>query len=78
LVHSDDVNLLGENINTANKNRYVLSGASREIVGLEVNAEKTSRPVCSGLRKCGPKCWRTVTNKKKGRLELLTAVLPKM
>jgi len=33
--HSDYVNLLGENINTTDKNREVLLGTSRQIVGIE-------------------------------------------
>jgi hypothetical protein len=40
LVCSDNVNLLGDNIYTMNKNTETLSDASKE-VGLEVNAEKT-------------------------------------
>jgi hypothetical protein len=40
LVNVDDVNLLGENLNIAEKNTKALSDASKE-GGLEVNAEKT-------------------------------------
>jgi histidinol-phosphate/aromatic aminotransferase/cobyric acid decarboxylase-like protein len=40
LAYADDVNLLGDNIDTINKNRETLIDASRE-VGLEVNIEKT-------------------------------------
>jgi hypothetical protein len=40
LVYADDVNLLGDNIYTIEKNTVALIGASKE-VGLEVNAEKT-------------------------------------
>jgi hypothetical protein len=40
LVYADDVNLLGENINTTKKYAEALSDASKEI-GLEVNSEKT-------------------------------------
>jgi hypothetical protein len=39
LVYADDVNLLGDNINTVKKNTETLIDASK-IVGLEVNAEK--------------------------------------
>jgi hypothetical protein len=40
LAYADDVNLLGYNINTINKNTQTLIDASKE-VGLEVNVEKT-------------------------------------
>jgi sorting nexin-29 len=40
LAYADDVNLLGDNIDTINKNKGTLIDASKEI-GLEVNIEKT-------------------------------------
>jgi hypothetical protein len=40
LAYGDDVNLLGDNIDTINKNTETLIDASKE-VGLEVNVEKT-------------------------------------
>jgi hypothetical protein len=40
LAHADDVNLLGDNINTINKNTQTLIDASDE-VGLEINVEKS-------------------------------------
>jgi hypothetical protein len=40
LAYADDVNIVGENINTIHKNAKALSDASKE-VGLEVNQEKT-------------------------------------
>jgi sorting nexin-29 len=40
LAYADDVNLLGDNINTTNKNTETLIDASKD-VGLEVNVEKT-------------------------------------
>jgi hypothetical protein len=40
LVYADDVNLLGDNIDTIKKNTETRIGASKE-VGPEVNAEKT-------------------------------------
>jgi hypothetical protein len=39
LAYADDVNLLGDNIGTVNKNTQTLINASKE-VGLEVNVEK--------------------------------------
>jgi hypothetical protein len=40
LVYADDVNLLGDNVDTINKNTQTLIDASKE-VGLEVYTEKT-------------------------------------
>jgi hypothetical protein len=40
LAYADDVNLLGDNIDTINKNTDTLIDASKE-VGLDVNVEKT-------------------------------------
>jgi hypothetical protein len=40
LVCANDVNLLGDNIDTAKKNTETLTDACKE-VGLEVNTEKT-------------------------------------
>jgi hypothetical protein len=40
LAYADDVNLLGDNIDTIHKNTETLIDASKE-VGLEVNVEKT-------------------------------------
>jgi hypothetical protein len=40
LAYADDVNLLGDNIDTINKNTQALTDASKE-VGLERNVEKT-------------------------------------
>jgi hypothetical protein len=40
LAYADDVNLLGESIDTIKKNTEILIDASKE-VGLEINADKT-------------------------------------
>jgi hypothetical protein len=40
LAYADDVNLLGDNIDTVKKNTETLIDASKE-VGLEINVEKT-------------------------------------
>jgi hypothetical protein len=40
LVHADDVNLLGDSINTMKENTGTLLEASMDI-GLEINAQKT-------------------------------------
>jgi hypothetical protein len=40
IVYADDVNLLGNNTDTLNKNTQILIDASKE-AGLEVNVEKT-------------------------------------
>jgi hypothetical protein len=39
LAYADDVNLLGDNIDTVKKNTEILIDASKE-VGLEINVEK--------------------------------------
>jgi hypothetical protein len=46
LVYVDDVNLLGDNINTIKENTETLSVANRD-VGLEINAEKTKYMIIS-------------------------------
>jgi hypothetical protein len=48
LVYADDVNLLGDNIDTIKKNMETLIDASKE-VGLDVNAEKTKYMLLSPL-----------------------------
>jgi hypothetical protein len=46
LIYADDVNVLGDNIDTTKKNRETLSDISK-VIGLEVNIEKTKyMPLC--------------------------------
>jgi hypothetical protein len=49
LAYADDVNLLGDNIDTINKNTESLTDASKE-VGLKVNAGKTKYMWCLRTR----------------------------
>jgi hypothetical protein len=46
LVYADDVNIMGENMNTVRKNKEALLQTCKE-VGLEVNTEKTKYVVMS-------------------------------
>jgi hypothetical protein len=52
LIYADDVNLLGDNIDTIKKNTQNLIDASKE-VGLEVNAEKTKHMLLSRHQNAG-------------------------
>jgi hypothetical protein len=52
LDYADDVNLLGNNIDTINKYTETLTDASKEI-GLEVNAEKTKYMLLSHHQNAG-------------------------
>jgi hypothetical protein len=50
LVYADDVNIVGESIDTIQKNTKALLDASKE-VGLEVNLEKTKYMLVSRCQK---------------------------
>jgi hypothetical protein len=52
LVYADDINLLGDSINTTKKNTETLLRVSR-CVGLEINAEKTKYMIMSCHRNWG-------------------------
>ena len=47
IVYADDVNMLGENLQTVRESKETLIQASKEI-GLEVNSEKTICMITSG------------------------------
>jgi hypothetical protein len=52
LAYADDVNMMGENIDTIQRNTKALFDASKE-VGLEVNPEKTKYMLVSRCQKAG-------------------------
>jgi hypothetical protein len=52
LAYADDVNIVGENIDTIQKNTKALLDANKE-VGLEVNSEKTKYMLVSRFQKAG-------------------------
>jgi sorting nexin-29 len=52
LVYADDVNLLGDNIDTIKENMEILIDASKE-VGLEINVEKTKYMLLSHHQNVG-------------------------
>jgi hypothetical protein len=52
LAYTDDVDLLGDNIDTIKKNKETLIDASKE-VGLEINIEKTKYKLLSHHQNAG-------------------------
>jgi hypothetical protein len=61
-VYADDVNLLGDNIDTIKKNTEKLIGSSKE-VRLEVNAEKTKYMFLSRHQNAGPNHYIKIGNR---------------
>jgi hypothetical protein len=52
LAYADDVNLLGDNLDSVKKNTETLTDASKE-VGLEINVEKTTYMLLSRQQNVG-------------------------
>jgi hypothetical protein len=61
LTHADDADILGENIDTVQKNTEALLDAGKE-VGLEVNSEKTKYMLMS-RKKAGQKHGIEIANR---------------
>jgi hypothetical protein len=62
LAYADDVNKVGENIDTINKNTEALLDASKQ-VGLEVNPKKTEYMLMSRSQKIGQKHSIKIVNR---------------
>jgi hypothetical protein len=62
LAYADDVNVVGENVDTVKKNMEALLDASKE-VGLEENPEKTKYMLMSHSQKIGQKRTIKIANR---------------
>jgi hypothetical protein len=62
LTNDDDVNVVGENIDTTQKNTKPILDASKE-VGLEVNPEKTKYMLVSRCQKAGQRQSIKIANR---------------
>jgi hypothetical protein len=62
LTYDDDVNIVGENVDTLKKNTEALLDASKE-VGLEVNSEKTKYMLMSRSQKIEQKHSTKIANR---------------
>jgi hypothetical protein len=62
LVYADDINLLGDSVNTIKENSETLLEASRDI-GLEINAEKTKYMIMSRHQNSGQNQNIRIANK---------------
>jgi hypothetical protein len=62
LPYADDVDIVGENIDTVNKNMEALLDASKE-VGLEMNPEKTKHMLMARSQKTGQEYCMKIANR---------------